>query len=162
MIVYQLHEHSGEYDYYCDRIIGSYLRKERAEEEKAKAEAKEKETMEQSKKCEDCPYLYDAYITNDELLSYCPNAKLEKNEFNNDIDCQNYYVTWDEVTFSIEEVEVEGLSGEWFIDEFPNQNKKFLICSECRAVIDCNVCQIDENEFDFCPYCGADMRKGDK
>ena len=101
MIIYQLHEHSGEYDYYCDRIIGSYLRK----------------------------------------------------------DCQNYYVTWDEATFSIEEVEVEGLNGEWFIDEFPNQNKKFLICSECRAVIDCSVCQIDENEFDFCPYCGADMRK---
>lgn len=47
--------------------------------------------------------------------------------------------------------------GKWFIDDFPKQNKKFLICSECRAVIDCNVNFIDENEYDFCPYCGAKM-----
>lgn len=107
MKIYQLHKYGGEWEDHFDYIIGSYLRKERAEEEKAKYEAKEKVVMEQSKKCEDCPYLYDAYITNDELLSYCPNAKLEKNEFNNDIDCQNYYVTWDEAYFKIEEVEVE-------------------------------------------------------
>ena len=36
MKIYQLHEYSGEYEDFSDRIIGSYLRKERAEEEKAK------------------------------------------------------------------------------------------------------------------------------
>lgn len=105
MKIYQLHECGGEYEYCYDRIIGSYLKPERAEEEKLKAEAKEKMTREQSAKCEDCPYLYDAYISNDELLFYCPHAKLE--EHDGDIDCANYYVTWDEVTFHIEEVEVE-------------------------------------------------------
>lgn len=61
-----------------------------------------------------------------------------------------------------EDLEAEGKvaevkRGKWFIDDFPKQNKKFLICSECRAVIDCNVNFIDENEYDFCPYCGAKM-----
>lgn len=56
---------------------------------------------------------------------------------------------------------VEVKHGEWLVDDFKRQNKKFLICSECRAVIDCNVNYIDENEYDFCPYCGADMRKDD-
>lgn len=54
---------------------------------------------------------------------------------------------------------VEVKHGECLVDEFKRQNKKFLICSECRAVIDCNVICIDENEFDYCPYCGVDMRK---
>ena len=35
MTIYQLHEYSGEWEDYRDRIIGSYLRKERAEEEKS-------------------------------------------------------------------------------------------------------------------------------
>jgi hypothetical protein len=54
---------------------------------------------------------------------------------------------------------VEVKRGEWFVDEFPKQGKKFIICSECRSVIDCNVTYVDENEYDYCPYCGADMRK---
>lgn len=49
--------------------------------------------------------------------------------------------------------------GEWYVDEFPKQGKKFIICSECRSVIDCSANYIDENEYDFCPYCGVDMRK---
>ena len=31
-------------------------------------------------------------------------------------------------------------------------------CSECRSVIDCDVTYADENEYNFCPYCGAKMR----
>ena len=54
---------------------------------------------------------------------------------------------------------VEVKHGEWFVDDFPKQGKKFIICSECRSVIDCNVTYIDENEYDYCPYCGADMKK---
>ena len=107
MKIYQLHRYSGEWEDYRDRIIGSYLRKERAEEEKAKAEAEERKLKEQSNKCYDCPYLYDSYLTNDELLSYCSMAKLEKNEYNDDIDCRNYMTHWDDNYFKIEEVEVE-------------------------------------------------------
>ena len=47
-------------------------------------------------------------------------------------------------------------SGEWVFSDF--KNKKFLICSICNAVIDCNENHIDENEYDFCPYCGANMK----
>ena len=54
---------------------------------------------------------------------------------------------------------VEVKHGEWYVDDFPKQGKKFIVCSECRSVIDCNVTYVDENEYDFCPYCGADMRK---
>lgn len=105
MIIYQLHKYSGEWEDFIDSIIGSYSRKERAEEEKAKAEAKEKELIEQSNKCNDCPYLYDAFISNDDLLSYCSKAKLK--EYEDDVDCENYYQHWDEATFKIKEVEVE-------------------------------------------------------
>lgn len=49
------------------------------------------------------------------------------------------------------------IHGEWLIDEIKKQNRKFFICSKCGAGIDSAVCQIDENEFDFCPYCNAKM-----
>lgn len=52
--------------------------------------------------------------------------------------------------------------GEWKVEEYPKQNKKYLICGNCTAVIDCNEIRIDENEFDFCPYCGAKMDGKDK
>ena len=107
MKIYQLHKYSGEWEDFRDHIIGSYLRKERAKEEKAKSEAREKELVEQSNKCDACPYLYDSYITNEKLLSYCTKAKLEKNEYGDDMDCVNYSTHWDEATFKIEEVEVE-------------------------------------------------------
>lgn len=45
--------------------------------------------------------------------------------------------------------------GEWII-ETPN-NRKFITCSACRSVIDCLYTNIDENEFDYCPYCDAKM-----
>lgn len=51
--------------------------------------------------------------------------------------------------------------GEWKVDEFLKQNAKFLICSNCSAVIDCKTTCIDKNDFYFCPYCGSDMRKED-
>ena len=49
--------------------------------------------------------------------------------------------------------------GEWIVSDFKKKNKKFLICSICKAVIDCKENYVDENEYDFCPYCGAYMRK---
>ena len=107
MKIYQLHKYEGEWGDSYDHIIGSYMRKERAEEEKIKAEAEERELKEQSEKCDECPYLYDPFITNEELLVYCSKAKLEKNKYNDDIDCQNYMTHWDDVCFRIEEVEVE-------------------------------------------------------
>lgn len=104
MKIYQLHEYGGQWEDSFDYIIGSYLKKERAEEEKAKAQIREKELTEQHNKCNNCPYLYDEFISNEDLLSYCPKAKLVKGEYG--MDCENYYTHWDASTFEIVEVEV--------------------------------------------------------
>lgn len=45
----------------------------------------------------------------------------------------------------------------WQINELKHTKAKFITCSICDSVIDCNYTSIDENEFDFCPYCGAKM-----
>ena len=47
--------------------------------------------------------------------------------------------------------------GYWEVKEFSKHNKKFITCSKCRAVINSTYTHIDENEFDFCPYCGVKM-----
>lgn len=110
MKIYQLHEYSGEYEDFRDYIRGSYLRKERAEEEKAKAEAEEKELVKKGEKCNNCPVL-DAYpfASFDSLLNehcdYCSEMKLEETDYG--LNCDNYYHHWDESTFDIKEVEVE-------------------------------------------------------
>lgn len=110
MKIYQLHEYGGEWEDSFDIIIGSYLRKERAEEEKAKAEAKEKELTSHSKRCRGCPFIEQSFEDLDNLLSeypnYCNESKLI-DEGAWGMDCENYYTHWDEVTFKIKEVEVE-------------------------------------------------------
>ena len=110
MKIYQLHEYSGSYDDFRDMIIGSYLKKERAEEEKTKMETKEKELIKNSKRCTRCPFLEEDFDNLDNLLleypDYCDNAKFE-NEEDYGIDCKNYYTHWDKSTFEIKEVEVE-------------------------------------------------------
>jgi len=94
MKIYQLHEYSGEWEDFRDNIIGSYLRRERAEEEKAKAEAKEKELIECSDKCDNCPFLERDFDKPEDLLlefpDYCEKAELEETDYG--IKCLNYYV----------------------------------------------------------------------
>ena len=110
MKIYQLHEYSGEYEDFRDRIIGSYLRKERVEEEKAKVEALEKDFREKSHKCACCPFLSEDFIDLNRLLSehpnYCTESDFEDGE-EYGIDCNNRYVHWAEATYQIKEVEVE-------------------------------------------------------
>ena len=50
---------------------------------------------------------------------------------------------------------VEVKHGEWLVNEF--SYSKFITCSVCNSVIDSSYTNIDENEFDYCPYCGAKM-----
>ena len=110
MIIYQLHECGGEWEDYHDYIIGSYLRKERAEEEKTKAEAKEKELIEHGKRCQNCPFLGEEFEDLDNLMSeysdYCNEAKLV-DEGDYGVGCENYYLHWNENSFYVKEVEVE-------------------------------------------------------
>lgn len=110
MKIYQLHECGGEWEDYHDYIIGSYLKKERAEEERVKAETKEKELMERSHLCYYCPFLEEDFANLNNLMSeysdYCNEAKLEDGDFG--IECANYYFAhWDEDSFYVKEVEVE-------------------------------------------------------
>ena len=49
--------------------------------------------------------------------------------------------------------------GYWKVSSFSKTDKKFIECSACNSVIDCNKGFVDENEYDYCPYCGADMEK---
>ena len=109
MIIYQLHECGGEWEDYHDYIIGSYLRKERAEEEKVKAEVKERELIEHSKRCINCPFLEEDFDNLSDLMleysDYCNEAKLEEGYYS--IDCENYCVHYDENDFYIKEIEVE-------------------------------------------------------
>ena len=111
MIIYQLHEYSGEYEDYFDRIIGSYLRKERAEEEKAAAEKQEELNKEHANQCANCPYVdnwdrtdYDMLV--DEMKKHCDRGDIQFVD-NGEPICKNYHVYWDINSFEIQEVEVE-------------------------------------------------------
>ena len=111
MIIYQLHEMGGDPEYGYDDIIGSYLRKERAEEEKIKAEARARKVFERGKRCMYCPLL-DSFEDNLEFTlaefgGYCSDFKQQKSCVPNRISCENYYVDFYCPSFYIEEVEVE-------------------------------------------------------
>ena len=113
MKIYQLHKYSGEYEDFSDKIIGSYLRKERAEEEKLKAEKSEKMKIEHGHKCSNCPFI-DCSSTDPEYMikkllrehpDYCSDAKLIAD--GSYIECENYHLYLDEATFEIKIEEVE-------------------------------------------------------
>lgn len=109
MKIYQLHKYGGEWEDHFDYIIGSYLHKERAEEEMLKAKSKEEELSERGRKCNRCPFLEHPFANLDDMIvkhsHYCSEAKLENSKWG--IDCENYCSQWDEAFFKIEEVEVE-------------------------------------------------------
>lgn len=109
MKIYQLHKYGGEWEDSFDYIIGSYLRKERAEEEKTKAELKDEENRKLSRHCSNCP-LTDGWSLNDEVAKKCEKYcdKFKYVDMGDDgFDCDNYTAYWCDVYFRIEEVEVE-------------------------------------------------------
>lgn len=55
---------------------------------------------------------------------------------------------------------VKQSEGEWIVKRF-NSKREFITCSTCNSVIDCIYQNVDEREFDFCPYCGAKMKGGE-
>jgi hypothetical protein len=110
MKIYQLHEYYGEWEDRGDYICGSYLRRERAEEEKTKAEELEKYLIERSNRCYNCPFMDDdLFLSVKDIIAkhpvYCNDAKLNNTDYG--ISCENYYMKHDSSFFKIEEVEVE-------------------------------------------------------
>lgn len=111
MTIYQLHQYGGVWEDKYDYIIGSYLRKERAEEEKLKKEQAEALRRQMADKCCICP-IYNHYFDDAETAmvagaKYCDMFSARYDEAG-DVDCSNYYDGWmDGSLYRIEEMEVE-------------------------------------------------------
>lgn len=110
--IYQIHEISGEYEDRLDNIIGSYFRKERAEEVLKILRDKEEERRVQALKCQNCP-VHDRGCTNRLIIGkYCEDFD---NAYAQDDDgkylfCKNEYCSYpayDDMYYKIDEVEVE-------------------------------------------------------
>lgn len=114
MIIYQLHKTSGTYEDYIDCIIGSYMRPERAEEEKSKCEKELVFKNSRIRHCLNCPSLdswYEEDTDNDQLISqmneYCDHSNIVVDE-DGEIICKAYTgCIFDDGEFYIEKVEVE-------------------------------------------------------
>lgn len=110
MKIYQLHEYFGVWEDFTDMIRGSYLKKERAEEELSKAKTEEEELIMKNDKCQQCPFVGEEPCELDTLLStyhdYCSDMKLYE-DADHCLNCENYYFQWSYSTFGIKEVEVE-------------------------------------------------------
>ena len=110
MKIYQLHKCGGEWEDSYDFIIGSYLKKERAEQAKAEAEENEKKSKRKAWRCRNCPFLKKDNVAEVEDIlpyydGYCSEMKLEDSPWG--INCDNYYYLYSESDFEIVEVEVE-------------------------------------------------------
>ena len=111
MKIYQIHEYSGEYEDFRDRIIGTYLHDKKAIKEKEKLEKEAAAKMEMCRKCQGCP-ICDSWDRDDkdnlakECEEYCELFDLYQDEEECAFNCNNYTYLWDEPTYKIEEVEV--------------------------------------------------------
>ncbi len=108
MKIYQLHKYGGKWEDYRDYIIGSYLRKERAEEEMAKAQDEELQKQLLAKQCAECPYHEDAEDNKtlaDLMRKYCDHNDIYCDD-EGELFCNNLYYHWRDENFKIEEVEV--------------------------------------------------------
>lgn len=110
MKIYQIHEYSGEYEDYRDRIVGSYLNEDKAIAKIAEFQHIEAERQVKSNHCSLCP-IDDVDTMSEDLdtvvricSKYCSNAKITEDVYG--YDCENYYSSWDEATYEIKEVEV--------------------------------------------------------
>lgn len=110
MTIYQIHEHSGEYEDYRDRIVGSYLNEEKARVRKEELEHIEAERQIKATHCSLCP-IDDEDVMDDifevavkKCSMYCSDAQIKEEPYG--YECKNYCCSWDEATYKIEEVEV--------------------------------------------------------
>lgn len=109
MKIYQIHEYSGEYEYFQDRIIGSYLFEKRAISKKEELQRIENERRIKSEHCGSCPITdmpFDKFeVVEKKCSMYCHDAKIKEDPYG--YDCENYHSHWDDVTYEIKEIEVE-------------------------------------------------------
>lgn len=111
MIIYQIHDISGEWEDYRDYIVGSYLSKEKAEKAVKRLQDKELELQQRSRDCNACEMvdwmtLEEFSEIKKDILEKCPHFKKVIDDRDGDISCRNTYFHWDEHTYEIKEVEV--------------------------------------------------------
>ena len=111
--IYQIHEMSGEYEDYRDTIIGSYLRKEKAEEVIKTLQDEEEERRARALKCQNCP-VHDYDCNNYLVISeYCKDFDdvYERGDDEEErLFCKNEYCSYpayDNMYYEMQEVEVE-------------------------------------------------------
>ena len=109
MKIYQVHEYSGEWEYFRDKLIGSYFSESKADMIKAELEEENRKLTEQSRLCDKCPINNEQFDSNSEAVvactGYCDNAVIE--DYDNNFYCANCVSVWDESTFEVKEIEVE-------------------------------------------------------
>lgn len=111
MIIYQIHKSGGEWEDYFDHIVGSFLRKEKAEQRMSELQEEDANKRRLAKHCEKCPCI-DAWNYKDSkplvalMNRYCEESDIHIND-NKEVLCHNYTTYWTEIDFRIEEVEVE-------------------------------------------------------
>lgn len=110
--VYQIHKMSGECEDYLDTIIGSYLRKERAEEVIKTLRDEEDRRKARAIKCRECP-VHDYNCDFRSVINeYCEDFEEERelDDGEEQTFCKNeYYLysSYDAVYYEIQKVEVE-------------------------------------------------------
>lgn len=113
LTIYQIHEMSGDYEDYQDTIVGSYLRKERAEEVIKTLRDKEDKRRARALKCQNCPvHDYDCnnYLVISEYCEDFDDAYEQGDDGEEQLFCKNEYYSYsayDDVYYEMQKVEVE-------------------------------------------------------
>ena len=116
LTIYQIHKMFGEYEDYQDAIVGSYLRKERAEEVIKTLRDEEDKRRARALKCQNCPvYDYDHdydYGFRSVINEYCEDfdEEYKLNDREEQLFCKNEYYSYsayDDVYYEMQKVEVE-------------------------------------------------------
>lgn len=111
MRIYQIHEYGGEWEDAYDYIVGSYLSEERAKAEMKQLEKEEKELLNWSLRCHECP-LHIPYNEDVDMNKYCnkyepfDSSKHSLEDYYGDEECVNEYWNHEDSWFKLEEVEV--------------------------------------------------------
>ena len=110
MKIYQIHKYGGQWEDAYDHIVGSYIRKERAEEVMTSLKQQSKLREEESRHCIDCP-CWELLGDNVEQIAqkcadYCTRFDRD-NQYDGGFECNNWQSYYELPGFRIEKVEVE-------------------------------------------------------
>lgn len=106
MQVYNLIEFGGEYEDYYEHLVGCYLSKEKAEQDKKFLEEKEREVQKKRELCNRCPCEYDAK-TEDKEQALCEDCSLKVEVYDEErYYCENSCISYDNKYYIIKLVDV--------------------------------------------------------